>query len=193
MQSPFLWRLPAAELPSKGKENFTAACVATELQLFPKVAWNKLVWRCFFLGSSISPSIQIRFKLCSGWYTLAKLLQNFLIFCAWAESLAQFEEDSSCRLKLTGVQKELSVCQFMPTVSCPGTGHFWGEPNSIFLMLSLQLLIHIDKIPQNLHFSRLNSLSFVGKVLQTVTSVVLCCTKVAMFLLHWDACHWTVL
>jgi len=54
-------------------------------------------------------------------------------------------------------QMEPPVFQFVPTASCPITGHLWKEPGSELIASSLQLFIYIDKISSSLPFCRLNS------------------------------------
>lgn len=45
-------------------------------------------------------------------------------------------------------QLEHTVFQFVSMASYPGTGHHWKEASSTFFAPPVQVLIHIDKIPQ---------------------------------------------
>ncbi|KAK4829959.1 hypothetical protein QYF61_008090 [Mycteria americana] len=55
------------------------------------------------------------------------------------------------------VQAALPVFQVVPIASCPLTGHYWKEPGSVLFKSSLQVFIHMHKIPLSLLFCMLNS------------------------------------
>ena len=48
---------------------------------------------------------------------------------------------------LPDIQTEPPAIQFVPTVSCPVTGHYWKDPGSILFLPFFQIFIYIDKIP----------------------------------------------
>jgi len=47
----------------------------------------------------------------------------------------------------SGVQREATVFQYVPIVSCPVPGHHWKKPDSVLFAPSLQVFMHIDKVP----------------------------------------------
>lgn len=57
------------------------------------------------------------------------------------------------------VQKEQSLCHFVPILSFPGSEHYWKEPDFIPFAPSLLVFIHIYQIPLRLLSSKLNYLS----------------------------------
>lgn len=63
--------------------------------------------------------------------------------------------------------------QFLPVHSLPFTGYYWEESGSIFLIPSYKVFIHMDGIPPDLLFSRLNHFScqsfLIQETLQSLT------------------------
>jgi len=55
------------------------------------------------------------------------------------------------------VQTGPPAFQFVSIASGPFTGYHWEESASVFCTPSLQIFIHSDKTPLNLHFSRMKS------------------------------------
>jgi len=65
------------------------------------------------------------------------------------------------------------VFHFVPTTSCPVTGHHWKAPGSVVLAPSLQVFIYIDKIPPEPSLlqaeeSQLSHLLLIGDILQSL-------------------------
>lgn len=58
---------------------------------------------------------------------------------------------------LPDVQMETAVFHFVPTASWPDTWHHFKEPCSIIFAFSLQVLVHIDKLPPEPLLYRLKS------------------------------------
>lgn len=48
---------------------------------------------------------------------------------------------------LPGAQKEPRFLQFVPIASCPRTGNYWKEFESIHFTSALQVLVDVDKTP----------------------------------------------
>jgi len=72
-----------------------------------------------------------------------------------------------------GVQRNPPVFHFVPTTSCPVTGHHWKAPGSVVLAPSLQVFIYIDKIPPEPSLlqaeeSQLSHLLLIGDILQSL-------------------------
>lgn len=100
------------------------------------------------------------------------------------------------------VQMEPHMFQFVPTPSCPVTGHWWQEPGSIFFAAPLQMMIRVDKSLPELSFllakqSLLPHPLLIREVLQSLNPFVafswtpssVCVSHTG----HWDAQNWALL
>ena len=73
--------------------------------------------------------------------------------------------------KCSRVQMEFHVFQYVPTASCPATGHHWEECVTLFFIPSCQVFRHVVKIPPGPHCS-------LGQRKLCKTSRICSCRKV---------------
>jgi len=94
------------------------------------------------------------------WYTPWYAVSTFLLRAlsvsgpsVWQKSQSIMQSHWRCCHQhstevFPSVQGEQPVLQFMLIASCPGTGHHWAEPSSVFSAPFLQVFIDIDMISQ---------------------------------------------